>query len=234
MTETNTQAVPAADEPVAASDSRRDLLPSSTAQEPQRSPLLLPGWRYIEKTRLADFTRSDWITLNTQRRQYYAQRQADAVLDLLRAGQDEPVFGYQINNFQHCLQSATLVYRDGREEEDVVVALLHDVGFIACPERHGAFAAELLGGYVSEGNYWMLRHHQAFGAKHITEHPDDDYDPDLRERWRGHPHFDWSAEFVERYDVNAVDPAYANAPLDFFEPMVRRIFARTPKPLVLD
>jgi predicted HD phosphohydrolase len=185
------------------------------------SPLLSADWRYIRKSQLDTFTREDWAALNAQRAIYYRQRQADAVLDLMRAGENEPTFGYQINNFQHCLQAATLAQADGRDEEDVVVALLHDVGFLACPERHGAFAAELLGGYVSD-------------AKHVVDHPDEFHDPDQRERWRGHPHFDWTAEFVQRYDVNAIDPGYPNLPLDFFEPMVRRVFARPVKPITLD
>lgn len=209
-------------------------LPPTLERPVGLSPLLSPDWRYISKNRLDTFTREDWAALNAQRAIYYRQRQADAVLDLLRAGENEPSFGYQINNFRHCLQAATLAQADGRDEEDVVVALLHDVGFLACPERHGAFAAELLGGYVSDANYWMLRHHQAFGAKHVVDHPDEFHDPDQRERWRGHPHFDWTAEFVERYDVNAIDPGYPNLPLDFFEPMVRGIFARPVKPITLD
>jgi predicted HD phosphohydrolase len=204
------------------------------AVPPGRSPLLDDSWSYIPKTVLDEFDRADWTKLNAQRAIYYGRRQADAVLDLLRAGEHEPTFGYQINNFQHCLQAATLAQSDGRDEEDIVVALLHDVGFLACPERHGAFAAELLGGYVSDANYWMLRHHQAFGAQHVVDHPDDHHDPDQRERWRGHPHFDWTAQFVERYDVNAIDPGYANRPLDFFEPLVRRVFDRPVKKIKLD
>jgi hypothetical protein len=85
---------------------------------------------------------------------YYRERQADTVLSLLAAGEHEPTFGYQINNYQYCLQAATMLHADGYDEETtVVVGLLHDVGFLACPERHGAFAAELLGGYVSDENY---------------------------------------------------------------------------------
>jgi predicted HD phosphohydrolase len=204
------------------------------AQPVGRHPLLSPDWRYIPKNRLANFTRQDWAALNAQRAIWYRQRQGDAVLDLLRAGEHETTFGYQVNNFQHSLQSATLVHADGRDEEDIVVALLHDIGFLVCPERHGAFSAELLGGYVSDANYWMLRHHQAFGAKHVLDHTDEFHDPDQRERWRGHPHFEWTAEFVERYDVDAIDPDYRNKPLEFFAPMVRRIFDRPVKPIKLD
>ena len=129
-----------------------------------RSPLYREDWEYIEKTDLLQFTRADYATLQAQRTVYDAERQAAAALALLTAGEHEPTFGYQINNYQHCLQAATMLHADGYDEETIVVGLLHDVGFLACPDRHGAFAAELLGGYVSDENYWMLRHHQAFAT----------------------------------------------------------------------
>ena len=47
----------------------------------------------------------------------------------------------------------------------------------------------------------------------------------MREAFRGHPHFEDTARFCELYDQTAFDPTYDSAPLDFFEPMVRRVFA---------
>jgi predicted HD phosphohydrolase len=210
-----------------------------TAAEPTppthagRSPLYRDGWEYIDKTDLRLFTRADYATLRGQRALYDAERQAAAVLALLTAGEHEPTFGYQINNYQHCLQAATMLYADDYDEETVVVGLLHDIGFLACPDRHGAFAAELLGGYISDENYWMLRHHQAFG----TFAPADDDDPQRElpwHRWRDHPNAAWAHTFVCHYDQNAIDPSYGNRPLEFFEPMVRKILSRSPKPLRLD
>ena len=43
---------------------------------------------------------------------------------------------------------------------------------------------------------------------------------------RGHPAFERTVKFCERYDAPAFDPAYDTMPMDAFEPMVRRIFAR--------
>jgi predicted HD phosphohydrolase len=48
----------------------------------------------------------------------------------------------------------------------------------------------------------------------------------MREAFRGHEHFEDTARFCELYDQTAFDPAYDSAPLDFFEPMVRRVFER--------
>ncbi len=193
--------------------------------------LLHDHWRHIDKLSLEDFTAEDWALLNAQRADYYRHEQARQVLRLLTDSAEDTTFGYRVNNYRHSLQSATLALRDGLSEEDIVVCLLHDVGFIACPSRHGEFAAALLGAYVSERNEWMLRRHAIFQDVHAQHHPT--IDRHARERWRGHPHFEWAATFVERYDQAAIDPNYECAPLSVFEPMVHRIFSRTPRPVAM-
>jgi predicted HD phosphohydrolase len=199
-----------------------------------RDPLLYPDWQYVENTVTASFTAADWAQLDKQRDVYYAEVQAAAVLRMMAAAQHEPTFGYQINHYHHGLQVATMLLRDGYSDEDVVVGLLHDIGFIACPERHGAYAGELLGAYVSDRNYWMVRHHQEIGDIQ-TDHGQGTSTAEADwQRWRGHPHFAWTLEFVQRYDLNAIDPSYDSAPLEFFEPLVRRVFVRPGRPLSLD
>ncbi len=195
-----------------------------------RSPLLKPDWRYVSNFEMERMTAADWSRLDAQRAVYRAELQAAQVLRLLEVQRTEPSFGYPINNFRHCLQSATLAQRDGLDEETVVVALFHDVGFDACPGWHGEFAAALLGAYVSERHRWMLRRHQIFQDHHIGEHYDPAIERQGRERWRNHPHFEWTATFVARYDQAAMDPDFESLPLAYFEPMVRRLFARTPRP----
>ena len=193
-----------------------------------RSPLYRDEWEHVEKPALEDFRADDWKCLNAQRVHYIAEEQARQALRLLAASADDTTFGYQINNYRHCLQSASMVMEAGHDEEIIVVALFHDVGFTVCPDSHGAFAAELLGAYISAANYWMLRHHTVFQLFHCHEYPG--IARDARERWRGHPHFQWTAEFVEKFDQNAIRPDYAELSLDVFEPMVQRIFARPPHP----
>lgn len=195
--------------------------------DPSRySPLADPQWRYVRAVALEDLDREDWRQLEHQRSAYLAQEQAAQALRLLSSSEHDSSFGYMVNNYRHCLQSATMMLRDGRSEEDVVVGLLHDVGFIACPLMHADFAAALLGSYISERNHWMLRHHAVFQNLHAPHLPG--VDPHERERWRGHPHFDWTAEFVARYDQAASDPGYRSEPLETFIPMVHNIFSRKP------
>lgn len=193
------------------------------------SPLAEPHWRYVEKPALDDFRAEDWVIINSQRGPYYAKEQARQALRLLTASAGDASFGYPINNYRHCLQSATMVMRDGLDEETIVVALFHDIGFVACPDTHGAFSAALLRAYISEKNHWMLLHHGVFQQFHCYEYPN--LDRHARDRWRDHPHFEWTATFVEKYDQNAIQPDYDNAPIEVFEPMVYRLFAREPKPV---
>lgn len=196
-------------------------------QPSDRSPLADPSWSYIEALSLEDFTAQDWALMNRQRAQFAAARQADLALAMLRVGEQVPTFGYQINNFRHCLQSATRVLRAGFDDETIAVALLHDIGFDVCPATHGDFAAALMQPFISERNHWMLEHHQIFQSVHSPAHPAlsaNDVDA-----YRGHPHFAWTAEYVARFDQDAIRPDEDVLPLDAFVPYVHRLFATPPK-----
>jgi predicted HD phosphohydrolase len=193
----------------------------------QASQLLKSDWRYVEASLLDDFSAGDWQLLDRQRGPYLADERARQALEMLAVQVDAPTFGYRINNYEHCLQSATMALADGRDEETVVASLFHDLGFITNNETHGAFAAALLRPYVSERNAWMLERHMYFQTLHCPSNAK--LDPDLRERWRGHPDFEYTAEWVAKYDVTSIDPNYQNAPLEVFVPLVQRVFARPPK-----
>jgi predicted HD phosphohydrolase len=192
----------------------------------EKSPLLQLGWSYASPVSLDAFKVEDWALLDAQRAPYGATERAKQALDMLTAHASAPTFGYQINNFEHCLQAATLALKDDADEEDIVVALFHDLGFVTNNENHGEFAAAFLKPYIADRNVWMLERHMYFQAVHCATHPD--VDPDVRERWRGHPHFEYAARWVERYDVPSINPADASAPLEVFIPMVQRLF-ETPR-----
>lgn len=196
------------------------------------TPLAHPEWRYVGRTVLDDMDAPEWQVLNCQRRAYQAEQQAHQALRLLTCSADDPSFGYPVNMYRHALQAATLAWRDGHDDEVVVVTLLHDIGYIACPSNHGSFAAALLRPFVCERNAWLLEHHAIFQDFHIHD-PVAVPDRHSRERWRGHPHFEWTAEWVAHYDQNAQDAHYDCAPIEHFEPLVQRIFARPPRPIAL-
>lgn len=199
------------------------------APEGARSALLHDGMAYVRPVTMDDLGRAEWALLAEQRRVFDAELQAAHVLRALEASASDPTFGYQVNNFRHCLQSATAALQAGRDEEYIVLALLHDIGFTLCPTNHGPFAGALLGPYVSDRNQWILEHHQIFLLHHTHDHPDEALDSNARERWRGHPHFAATAEFVEHFDQGTILPGLPEAPLALFAPMVRRVFARPPR-----
>ena len=141
-------------------------------------------------------------------------------LRLLEGGLD----GYAVNRLEHSLQTATRAHRDGRDEEYVVCALMHDIGDLMGPANHAEIGAVILKPFVSEANHWMLDKHGVFQGYYFFHHLG--LDRDLREQYRGHPHFEYCAEFCHRYDQNSFDPAYDSMPLEAFEPMLRRVLAR--------
>jgi hypothetical protein len=90
------------------------------------------------------------------------RRLPDLVIRMLtELGADE---AYPIDRLQHSLQAATRALRDGRDEEYVVCALLHDIGESLGPFNHGEVAAAILKPFVSEANHGMIEHRPVFQA----------------------------------------------------------------------
>lgn len=134
--------------------------------------------------------------------------------------------GYQIDCYQHSLQTATRAFRDGAEEEMVVAALLHDIGDTLAPDNHSQLAAALLRPYVSDRTHWVVQHHGIFQGYYYFHHIGQDRNE--RERFRGHPYFQDCIDFCQRWDQAAFDPAYDTMPVQAFEPALRRVLAREP------
>jgi predicted HD phosphohydrolase len=132
--------------------------------------------------------------------------------------------GFPIDRLQHSLQTATRAHRDGRDEAYVVMALLHDIGDTLGSFNHPEIGAAILRPFVSDQLHWVANTHGVFQGYYFFHYIGGDRD--LREKYRGHQHFNACAEFCEKYDQAAFDPAYDTAPLSFFEPMVGRLFER--------
>ena len=127
----------------------------------------------------------------------------------------------RVSRVTHSLQSATLAQQAGEDEAYVVAALFHDIGDLLGPYNHGQFAATLLAPFVTEANHWMLAHHHAFQGYYYFEKLG--LDPNMRDRWRGHPNFEYTLKFCERYDMPAFDPDLPTQPLEAFLPAVHRV-----------
>jgi predicted HD phosphohydrolase len=139
--------------------------------------------------------------------------------------------GFAIDRYQHSLQTATRAFRDGRDEEYVVCALLHDIGDLLGSYNHADIAASMLKPFVSEENHWMLEHHGIFQGYYFFHHIG--LDRNMRDRFRDHPQFGYTLEFCEKYDQSAFDPNYDTMPLSAFEPAVRRVLAAPKRSIYL-
>lgn len=171
---------------------------------------------------MTEGTAEDWAIIRGQFRGMAAGL-ADRVLAHLRL-LDGDFGGFPVDRLEHSLQTATRAHRDGRSEDYVVMALLHDIGDTLGTYNHPDIAAAILKPFVSEEIHWICQQHGAFQGYYFFHFLG--LDRDAREAFRGHPHFEACAEFCARYDQAAFDPDYASEPLEYFEPMVRRLFAR--------
>ncbi|MDH5307416.1 MAG: HD domain-containing protein [Myxococcales bacterium] len=170
-------------------------------------------------TRMEDGTREEYRLLE-QLYEPFARALPDRVLVHLRqlAGSSG---GMRVDRLTHCLQTATRAQRDGRDDEYVVCALLHDLGDLLAPHNHADLAAAILRPFVSERNLWMVAQHPVFQGYYFWHHIG--ADRNAREKYRDHPHFEFTAEFCARYDQCSFDPDYDTLPLEHFEPLLRRV-----------
>ncbi|MBD9424717.1 HD domain-containing protein [Pseudomonas sp. PDM15] len=173
-------------------------------------------------THMEDGTADDWAIIAKDFAQY-ATRLPDRILSHLRL-LDGDFGGFPIDRLSHSLQTATLAYRDGRDEEYVVCALLHDIGDTLGTYNHPDIAAAMLKPFVSAENHWMVEKHGIFQGYYFFHHLG--MDRHLREQFKDHPQYQATIEFCARYDAAAFDPQGEALPLEFFEPMLRRVFAQ--------
>ena len=167
-------------------------------------------------------TQEDWALIGGEY-MAFAAGLPDRVLAHLKL-LDGDFGGFPICRLEHSLQTATRAHRDGRDEAYVVMALLHDIGDTLGTFNHPEVAASIIKPFVSEELHWICQNHGHFQGYYYFHYLG--MDRNSREQFRGSPYFGACAEFCEKYDQAAFDPDYQSEPLEFFEPMVRRVMAR--------
>jgi predicted HD phosphohydrolase len=167
-------------------------------------------------------TQEDWSIIGHHFMQF-AGGLADRVLTHLKL-LDGDYGGFPIDRLQHSLQTATRAHRDGRPESYVVMALLHDIGDTLASFNHPDVAAAIVKPFVSEEEHWICEKHGAFQGYYFFHFIGQNRN--ARDAYAGHKYYDACHEFCEKYDQAAFDPEYDTLPLDFFEPMVRRVLSR--------
>lgn len=171
---------------------------------------------------MQESTAEDWKIIAAEFKPYAAAL-PDRVLAHLRL-LDGDCGGFPVDRLTHSLQTATRAWRDGRDEEYVVCALLHDIGDTLGSFNHPDIAAAILKPFVSSENLAMVEKHGIFQGYYFFHHLG--MDRNLREQFAGQPLYERTLEFCEKYDAPAFDPAYDTLPLAFFEPMLRRVMAQ--------
>jgi len=178
---------------------------------------------------MEDGTEQDWEIIGREFMQFRGdvyQRIIDHMMLL-----DGDCGGFPVDRLTHCLQTATLAEKDGKDEEYIVCALLHDIGDTLGPANHADVAAVLLEPYVSEANHWMVKHHGIFQGYYFFHYLG--LDRNLRDQFKDHPYYERTMEFIEKYDAPAFDPEAETYPLSHFEPMLKRVLAEPVRSLYI-
>jgi len=172
--------------------------------------------------RMQDSTQADWQTIGGEFMQFASQLPARVIQHLQILQGDYG--GFPVDRYTHSLQTATRALRDGRDEEYVVCALLHDIGDTLGSFNHPDIAAAILKPFVSDENHWMVQNHGIFQGHYFFHHIG--LDRNLRDNFKAHPSYERTAEFCELYDNPAFDPKAETLPIEEFTPMLRRLMAQ--------
>ncbi len=169
-------------------------------------------------------TKEDWALIASQLPHTQALAAANIVEQLRLLERDHG--GFPVSRLEHSLQTATRAEEDGRDEEYVLCALLHDIGDTLAPYNHPSIAAGIVKPFVSEANHWMVEHHGIFQGYYFWHHLG--MDRNARDQFTDSPYFEYTEEFCAKYDQTAFDPDYVSAPLSHYEPLIERVFAPAP------
>ena len=159
-------------------------------------------------TTFEESTREEWAEIMRQIPATQAMA-AHNVVDQLRM-LDRDHGGFPVSRLEHSLQTATRAEQDGRDEEYVLCALLHDIGDTLAPFNHPSIAAGIVKPFVSEAHHWMVEHHGIFQGYYFWHHIG--IDRNTRDRYRDSPYYDFTEEFCAKYDQVAFDPDFVSAP----------------------
>ena len=182
----------------------------------------------VSFTEMKKGTKEDYLFLDKHEKDF-ANKTAERILKFM-SNLTETLEGYQISRLEHSLQSATRAYRNKESEEMVVAALLHDIGDELAPMNHSEYAAAILKPYVSEKTHWIIEKHGEFQMYYYAHHLGGNRNK--RDEYKDHKYYQATIDFCEKYDQISFDPNYKSLPLEFFRPMVKKIFSRKPYSLL--
>ena len=171
-------------------------------------------------TSFEESTQEDWSLIMTQMPTTQSLAASNVIEQLRMLGRDHG--GFPVSRLEHSLQTATRAERDGRDDEYVLCALVHDIGDTLAPYNHPEIGAAIVKPFVSEANHWMVAHHGIFQGYYFWHYIG--LDKNARDAYVDSPYYEYTEEFCAKYDQTAFDPTYASNPLEHYEPLVRQFF----------
>lgn len=171
-------------------------------------------------TSFEESTKDDWSLIMSQRGELEGSL-PDRILEQMEHLRND-YGGFPVDRLEHSVQTATRAEKDGRDDEYVLCALLHDVGDPLAPFNHPEIAAAIVKPFVSEANHWMVEHHGIFQGYYFWHHIG--LNRNTRDRFSDHQHYDRCEEFCAEYDGPAFDPNYQSNPIEHYEPLIRDFF----------
>jgi predicted HD phosphohydrolase len=173
-------------------------------------------------TAFTNATQDDWMKV-VAANQVFSKGHVDRIVTHLNLLKGD-CGGFPVDRLQHSLQTATRAHLAGKDEEYVACALLHDIGDTLGVYNHPDIAVAILKPFVSEANLWMVENHGIFQGYYFWHHIG--LDRNARDQFRGHPHFEYCAQFCHRFDQPAFDRDYKSMPLEAFIPMLNRVMEK--------
>ncbi len=178
----------------------------------------------VKFTQMKDGSKEEYLLLDEYEKEYI-NGTADRILKFMK-GLTSTLEGYKISRLEHSLQAATRAFNDNADEEMVVATLLHDIGDELAPLNHSEYAAAVLKPYVSEKTHWIIEKHGEFQMYYYAHHLGKNRNQ--RDKYKGHKYYQDTVDFCEKWDQASFDPDYESKTLEFFTPMLKKIFARKP------
>ena len=170
---------------------------------------------------MEDSTADDWkVILHEQLK--FVSALPDRILAHLKLLRGD-YGGFPIDRLEHSLQAAHLAAEAGEDDEYVICALLHDIGDTLGSTNHPDVSSAILQPFVSEANYWMVKHHGIFQGYNFFHHLG--MDRNMRDKLKNAEHYERTARFVKKYDNPAFDASADKLSLSAFEPALRRVFS---------
>ena len=180
----------------------------------------------VKFTEMKNGSKEDYLLLDKHEKKF-AENTGERLLKFMST-LDDTLEGYKVTRLEHSLQTATRALNDKANDEMIVAALFHDIGDELAPLNHSEYAAAVLRPYVSEKTHWIIEKHGEFQMYYYAHHLGGDRNK--REKYKKHKYYQDTIDFCEKYDQNSFDPNYKSLPLEFFKPMVKRVFSRKPFP----